>query len=908
VRHICSLGVTLGVTCMLVSSVPVQAGGAKAAQFVKKPTATTDGDQVRIDFAVSRATDVTVTVEDAQERVVRHVAAGMLGPDAPAPLKPNSLEQSLVWDGKDDAGSPVVSMQNPRSKTQNRVRVALGLGAAFDRVLISDPYTLSQATGLAVGPDGTAYVVIRCGGTGPTWNGQQMVAFNRDGTYQRMVMPFPADLPMERVQGFDVIELEGRPAPLIHDVEGRSFYGGGLGPRKGGMTVTQAGVILRLIGGVGSSRQNEPISIGALDGRGAACWGRYAGPPLLTARSTRYADRSAIAASSDGQWAYVAGVVTGGKAGLPAVHRVRLPGRGPAEAFFGDPAQVGKDESHLGGPPRGLAVDGRGHLLIADSANNRIVVVQEKDGAFVRAFSPEAPPAANPDKAPETGLPDTLAVHPTTGAIYLTRLTGKGTVELVKLASLDKPTVLARLPFPNAGNPDFPWLMALDAGAERPLVWMAGDDGRLLRIEDQGDRFGTPRQISRSTIGNAAFLDLSVDHVRQEVYVRGQLGPYWWFRYNESKDELGKVQPAPYPSAAGSQLVVAPDGTLYSPAYPSHILKFDYSGKPLAWERQPPVPEKLINPHTKMPHNIYSPVSMTYSTHTLGVRYDGHLFAFEPDAPAGRPPKMLIEYLPSGERRPTPVIWKVSDTAVGPKFDRQGNIYVAEQVKRPEWLYPPEFASVVGEVKPGSLVQPGVKDSILMVYGSILKFSPKGGMVNFPAKPRGNTSQTRMDPTGANPFDGEPKLDPSLHTQDAMYYRQYRLYPVTVTGAEWIHTGVSQVGFVPCNCENIRFDVDDFGRVWYPDLGRFRVVVLDTNGNEITHFGRYGNADDGVVASPNTPNPSPAARGGETGHLAFAWLVGVGATDRYVYTADSLARRVLRAKLTYAAEETCALP
>jgi hypothetical protein len=173
-----------------------------------------------------------------------------------------------------------------------------------------------------------------------------------------------------------------------------------------------------------------------------------------------------------------------------------------------------------------------------------------------------------------------------------------------------------------------------------------------------------------------------------------------------------------------------------------------------------------------------------------------------------------------------------------------------------------------------------------MIYGSIVKFSPKGGTVDYPSSQRGKTSQQRMDPTGPPPYDGEPKLDPSLKRQEVMFYRQGRLRTAGVVGAEWIHTGISQVGFVPCNCETTRFDVDEFGRVWYPDLGRFCVVVLDTNGNQITQFGGYGNA--------NT-----------TDKLAFSWLIGVGATDRYAYMGDSLNRRLMRAKLVYAAEETC---
>jgi hypothetical protein len=47
---------------------------------------------------------------------------------------------------------------------------------------------------------------------------------------------------------------------------------------------------------------------------------------------------------------------------------------------------------------------------------------------------------------------------------------------------------------------------------------------------------------------------------------------------------------------------------------------------------------------------------------------------------------------------------------------------------------------------------------------------------------------------------------------------------------------------------------------------------------------------------------APAERAPE---IAFAWLIAVGVTDRHAYTGDSLNRRLLRAKLVYAVEETC---
>jgi len=69
--------------------------------FTRKPTATKAGETVTIAFAVSRPTDVAVTIEDAgtgagPARIVRHLAAGVLGKNPPAPLKANSLQQSIV--------------------------------------------------------------------------------------------------------------------------------------------------------------------------------------------------------------------------------------------------------------------------------------------------------------------------------------------------------------------------------------------------------------------------------------------------------------------------------------------------------------------------------------------------------------------------------------------------------------------------------------------------------------------------------------------------------------------------------------------------------------------------------------------------------------------------------------------
>ncbi len=98
-------------------------------------------------------------------------------------------------------------------------------------------------------------------------------------------------------------------------------------------------------------------------------------------------------------------------------------------------------------------------------------------------------------------------------------------------------------------------------------------------------------------------------------------------------------------------------------------------------------------------------------------------------------------------------------------------------------------------------------------------------------------------------------------------------------------------------CEGSGFDVDPFGRVFFPNLGQFRVEVVDTNNNPITTFGKYGNEDSGgpkaLVQKPDIP---------------LAWPTYVAVSDRWAYVADTVNRRVVRVKLAYAAEETCPVP
>jgi hypothetical protein len=830
---------------------------AAAPKFTKKPTAKKQGTGAVIEFAVDRETDVAVFIENGAGKVVRHLAAGVLGKNAPAPLRPG-LSQSVTWDGKADWGKPA-------GAGPFKVRVALGLGAKFDRVVADEKQNFGYSIkGLVVGEGGELYVLSAIGAHVPNWRSEQLVALDREGNYLRTIMPFPADIGREKLGKLPTIELDGNLSPLVHNVAARSFYPGF---RAGtGMGITPDGVIVMAAGGYWGA---YGVFVNAVKTDGSIPWGDFRGPELTGKRNPSLG-RSGLCVSSDGKWVYVSGWDK-----TPAVMRINLPARDKAEVFFGDVKTAGKDGSHLGGAPKGLALDGKGNLLVADPANNRIVLVSERTGKLTGEFAFESP--------------DRVAVDAGTGNVYLTRAHKTGVVDLVKLRSAGDATQIASMTFKPEGDRRNHWIMALDAGAKPPVVWMGGAAGTLQRVTEAGGKF-TSKRVDTKKYLHAGFVDVQVDRWREdnEIYARTRQSS--WIRFSE---RTGKIEPSRQGVISkGLCILPGPDGNIYGTEWPAGLFKWSREGKPIAWKNPEPGAKDFNRKYTPRPHGSFVPVCMGFMMHAHGIRHDNHHFVFSrlPTGPY-RGIKALHEYDETGKRINGPIIWKASDNILGPRFDQEGNIYVAEQVRPAGEYCPEELKGVIGEVKLGSKYSKALhtpKGAILTMYGSILKFSPKGGMIeHYP----GGTNRGKKV---ARPFVGEPKLDASLKSEKACWYQggvwQWAR-PAEVTGALWMKLGISHIPLFYCNCENTRFDVDEFGRVWYPDLGRFRVCVLDTNGNEIAEFGRYGNAD------------FPVQAGGAD--IPFAWLIGVGVTDKYVYTGDSINKRLQRAKIVYAAEESC---
>lgn len=493
--------------------------------------------------------------------------------------------------------------------------------------------------------------------------------------------------------------------------------------------------------------------------------------------------------------------------------------------------------------------------------------------------------------------------------------------------------------------------LAVDDSASPTVIWIGGAWSRTCRIEDSGAdskfgdvrRFEAPSVIGKHSLDNIPCSNVVVDRLRKEVYCRVGGNGRSNARFSEQTGQIEVVEVNPrfiLGGGAGLQVVPAPNGNLYGQQWEQSFYQWDRNGKPLAWAEPYRVTEEdkkvggrpgTVPNENVPPYEAVVGTAMGVLPHTLGVRWsDGHLFVIQPyrwigRSVGGRIHKALHEYLPSGRKVTAwdkPIIWKLTDAAVGPRFDAAGNIYVAEAIRPENWVLPTDLAEYFA--KNGATLTPsgkrgghgtryvGAPGIAAGMYGSILKFRPKGGMLQVD---RGHQD--------TEPYIGEPQLDPALKTVDVDWvsggpgYLWTASTPrgIKVTGAEWIHPGIGHVGQFACNCENVTFDVDEFGRVFFPDTPMFRVCVIDSNGNPIATFGGYGDANymgpESSVVDPKTDRLRPRQPGDPKDlkgpysepQIAFSWLLGVAVTDQYAYFGDSRNQRLLRAKLVYAAEE-----
>jgi len=910
---------TLTVLLIALAALPALAaepGGQPRPAFKDKPTVTKVPDKTEISFSVAGPTDVEVAILDGGGKVVRHLAAGVIGgPNPPPPPLVGALSQKLTWDGKADWNQ--AAGQGPFT-----VRVRLGMGIKFGKVIADSPYNFNETfcRGLAVDPaNGDLYVLS----TKTRDSGLYFLrVYDRAGGYLREIMPYPATVDSKSREVFGQVMAPGMEAqaPMNYHSTWPTFY-----PVADNPEGTRQ-MAIKLMA-VHPSKDRVVLlaesfaslyRIGKSDGSAVADNLKFAEPLWAGKKLAGSAGVGPVmgAMAPDGKSIYFAGYAAGFKKGekpnanWPSgrIYKTTI-ATGPAGAneystdTFADvalPADARPPEHgwNIWGdsqPLHGVAVAKDGTVYVCDSA-----------GGKVWAFTAAGKPAGSAD----VPFAYCIAVNDKAGALYVLtrdgRTYGRSPKSLIKLASLKANVASApTLTFPDRGGVLDPFL-AVDPTGANPQIWVSGcvREESLLRIEDQGDKLTVvedlaDRPAAKTAAGFACRMD--VDREADLVYVHN--GWAHILRYNGQTgeyagpvDKSGRAKPL-----IGSEFCIRRDGMIYLSGYGGN--EGSFSGP---WRRlnrdltEAPLPDgrkEFSDRYGKMGGGYFGNMGSC-------VTPDGHLyfngmftfrinavFEVNPDGSAGRCPR-LRDAFKSANSKVAPEVTRggfsgalvgyLQDQSGGVQVDQQGNIYVGVRILPRDFKLPDELAAVAKKYRHWG-------ESL----GSVIKVRPSGGgeVADAPLKPGDNyviDKAWKYEFTVPEKFEDGIKLgfgqrldwytDPrNIHFEGGL-----RAYPILAPYSN------------QCACQTPRFDVDDYGRLIIPNALTCSVQVVDNEGNFITRFGSFGNADS---AGPGSKIASPA--------IPLAYPVSAKASFKHIYVADSANRRVVRVDPVYAAEEVC---
>jgi SMP-30/gluconolaconase/LRE-like protein len=896
-------------------------------EFTQKPVVTIKGDQATIAFTSKAFCDATVAIENADGKIVRHLASGVLGKNAPEPFKKNSLKQVMVWDGKNDQGVYI------DDKDAITVRVSLGLKPQFERTLFWSPHKRvgNNSPIIAAAPEGV-YVSQGCGV-------DHVRLFNHDGNYARTIYPFPARA-LERVRGLTrtTFPQDGQRLPLKHGAKHKStlLTSGSNMTNKYGCAANAMAVLGKRIALAfhKTTRLNTDGAAGGL-----AIQGSVPAIPIAYRGKVHSVPPRSAAFSPDGKTLYVTGYRfrpprSSPAEWLPCVMQLDYASGGKLQVFAGSSNLAdARSKTQAFKVPLSVACDAKGRVYVADFMNNRIQVYTP-DGKLFKSVPVKHP--AHVDVSPKTG--ELYVFSWMVSNRFVSSAAYKIPATLTRLGPVEDPKVKAVYLLPlNGYNATMSWnrtgglefRMAVDFWAKTPTVWvipgMIHGFGNWGVVEQKSDLRGTGLLLLQEAGGKLIVKrDFNVDVTkavvrakppviqRQRLYVHPVTGTLYiaegdsgvmksFMQLVEIDPATGKTRLVNLPTTA-EDMAIGLDGLFYlrddfmvgrfDPKSWREI-PWDYGEVRASWgfdkgERS-----------CKLIAGLPLPSTGRYGWWHLGgmaVSPKGNLVV----TCANRTKKQ--DHRKTGEN---PYAKKGQAGSVASKYAPM--VYPGRQIGWETHVWDKHGKLVQKDVLPGLAVTNGIgidKDNNLYVTADQLRaydgkpyfLKHTNTLIKFPlGKGKVTTKGDRSVPV---PLD-----------RKAWPERPQDLSGAWVDGAEWFYGGVGFSGWrsgLSCICWNTRPALDLFARSFAPEIDHFSVAVLDTNGNLILRVGQYGNVDDGVPLIAKGGPANPRSVGGDEVVLFHAAYVATH-TDRRLFIADAGNARILSVKLDYYATATVAL-
>ena len=852
-RFVCLMGVVVLCATAALAAEPAFVGG---------PTAKAEANGVRVEFEVNAPTDCAVAVLDAKGQVVRHLFAAMLKSDA--------VKQSILWDRKDDDGKPVAGDVS--------VRVGLGLTAKAEKIVGFDGNALSNIVGLAVNEKGEVFALT----TESTYGRSMIRVLDKNGKYARTVMPYSAKVNADRAAQMGQLKLDGRRMPIVYNAHGHNLLPMTSGMKNQNMLVLPNGNLV-FASAVGTIVEHAPMRhlLAIAPDGGEPAGMAFIGPeirkPIGMLGGTGEGGSfffDHLAAAPDGKTIYYS-TWSDSYAAKPRHVVYRLAWTDPelGQPFLGELDKAGSDDAHFN-DPEGLAVDAAGRLYVCDRGNGRVMVFGA-DGKLVGKF-------AAPD-------PEQIAVHPKTGALFIVSRQAGKKVNTFTLRAFSAFGPAGRAPTPGQGGGGVgaaaaeggakelaalpgtgSWAgMALDPSADGARLWIA-NRSKLFPVAFDGKQFTAGADVVSKT-GLDYPMFIAADGARNCAYV-GQ--------YKERLVRLDLATGAMTDFKKGIEPAVDRDGNVcLLTGYQLSLERYTPAGEPLNFSA-------LGTNKIKVPAPSKGP---SVGVRGLTVDRRGRIYL---DEMAFYSVGNVFVYQPDGKKDSDPVIRRLIHGSSGLAVDPAGNFYVGSNLKRADHMYPDSLGSQLPKEgwvwwrwtrskdvkKREGFWEWPYYNAYLYHWGSVLKFPAAGGEYFGGMAPH---EIKKGDPAPPKAPPGTPQFKSAYLNLD-----------VWVKGALWVHQGMGPIpmsglnwGDPSCTCWTSRLAVDEFGRVFVPNVFTFSVDVLDTNGAPIARIGRYGNADD-------TDGP------------VWAWPAFLAQSDGKVYVSDPLNCRVTVLSLGSAVEKT----
>jgi len=885
--------------------------------------------------------------------MVRHLACGVLGKNAPPPFRKGSLKQSIVWDGKDDLGK-YIDDRSPLT-----VRVSLGLRARFERSLFWSPRRRqSRMPQLVCAAREGVYVYD--GGVGM----DHVRLFDHDGKYVRTVYPFPSDKIRDaKGLAWHTFPQDGKTLPVKTNFLQCTMLTSGTNAWNIQTYQRDKKVFRSVVGAGGNAHYGME---GAAGSAMAVRNGRIAlvhvqlnrlgtdrttaglllqGPRTAISAPTRRDRETARALASprsaalgpDGKWLYLTGYIYGrrGHASqdiqytrdwrcVPAVMRLNMETGDRMEVFQGRPNPNERKKNDPFKVPTSVAVDAEGRVYVTDQVADR-VFIYSRAGELLKTIKVDSPAK--------------VCIHPKTGEVYVFSWKVMNEFEKTGVKSalrcfgtFDELKEKAAWPLGrDSGGWNFRYrttgmryFAELDGWTDPPTVWLTTEGilsnvlsrrgglnyGNLILLRPAGGTLRTVRQFAHD-VQRAGVPPVMHRTQRQRLYVNPANGKVYvaegdkavgksFDRLYEIDPETGRVRVVQLPFHAEDMCF-----DLESLAYLRSInVVARYNAK--TWRE---VPWDYGEERDKVAYGWSSGTRRAHVMAGLLMPSDGNWHHGGMFVSASR--KLVVGCL----------LGFSTQVRTSAKFVHRGKKYAPR-------VYPGRLLGGRGGAtcvhvwdRHGRAVYEDAVPGLADLYG--VAIDRNDGIYVMTAATRIFAGKRYYNDMTGTLMKMRPRRSRILTTSkripvplsEANYPDRRRDVVSAMQGSawvqepEWMYGGVGFGGKnrgVGCACWNFRFAHDYFARSFAPEMDRYRVAALDTAGNLILRIGKYGNADDGkpLVAKGGPANPRLV--GGDEVALFHAPYLATH-TDRRLFIADPGNGRVLAVKLDYHATERVAL-